>query len=144
VAFEALPDDLPSIPLLLREARTAFGGVIRAAIESAGMPALPANGPLIIRGLHEEVPIALLVGQRRKSLERFETLEKLRESGFLTGSEDDPQLSELGHGAAHVILDAVSALTTALNEYLGEDGMKDFVRGLLFLINEKEAREENQ
>lgn len=144
MTFEALPDDLPGIPLLLREARGAFAGAIREEINRAGLPTLPTNGPLIIGGLHQGVSFSQLVGQRRTSIEKFQTVEKLRESGYLSGLQDDPELTEQGHEAAHVVFDAVSHLTESLHEHLGDEGTTSFVKGLLFLIAEKEAGEDGR
>lgn len=36
-----LPDDLPAIPLLLREARGSYASAIRVAIASVGLPEIP-------------------------------------------------------------------------------------------------------
>jgi hypothetical protein len=140
VTFESLPNDLPGIPILLREARGSYAGAIRAAIALAGLPELPTNGPLIVGGLHEGDSFSRLVDQRRKSIEKYQTIEKLRASGYLIGDNDDPILSELGHQAAHVVFDAIVHLTESLRESLGDEGMKSFVKGLLFLINEKESQ----
>jgi hypothetical protein len=141
VSFGELPNDLPGIPLLLREARGAYAGAIRVAIASAGLPELPTNGPLIVGGLHDGiVPFARLVEQRRKSIEKYRTVERLRESGYLVGPEDDPILSESGDEAAHIVFHAIEDLTSSLNECLGYEGMKSFVKGLLYLIGEKESR----
>jgi hypothetical protein len=136
-----LPDDLPAVPLLLREARGAYAGAIRAAIASAGLPELPTNGPLILGGLHDgELSFSKLVDQRRKSIEKYRTIEKLRESGYLVGPEDAPSLSESGDEAAHIVFHAIVELTSSLKECLGEEGMKSFIKGMLFLISEKESR----
>jgi hypothetical protein len=141
MSFEDLPNDLPAIPLLLREARGSYASAIRAAVVSAGLPELPTNGPLIIGGLHNGgLSFAQLVDQRQKSIEKYKTIERLRESGYLIGPEDSPILSESGHEAAHIVFDAVAQLTTSLNECLGDEGMKSFVKGMLFLISEKESR----
>jgi hypothetical protein len=140
VSFEDLPNDLPAIPQLLREARGSYACAIRVAIASAGLPELPTNGPLIIGGLHDgTVSFSRLVEQRRKSIEKFQTIERLRESGYLVGPEADPILSESGHEAAHIVFDAIVHLTNSLNECLGDEGMRSFVKGMLFLINEKES-----
>jgi hypothetical protein len=141
VTFGELPDDLPAIPLLLREARGSYAAAIRAAIASAGLPELPTNGPLIIGGLHDgELSVSQLVAQRQKSVEKYKTIERLRESGYLIGPEDSPVLSDSGHEAAHVVFGAISQLTSSLNECLGPEGMKSFVKGMLFLISEKDSR----
>jgi hypothetical protein len=141
VSLGDLPNDLPGIPLLLREAWGAYAGAIRVAIASAGLPELPINGPLIVGGLHDgTVPFSRLVDQRRKSIEKYQTVERLRESGYLVGPEEDPVLSETGDEAAHLVFHAVEDLTSSLKESLGDEGMKSFIKGLLYLINEKESR----
>jgi hypothetical protein len=141
VSFEDLPNDLPAIPLLLREARGSYAGAIRVAIASAGLPELPTNGPLILGGLHEGgLSFSQLVDQRAKSIQKYQTIERLRDSGYLVGPEDAPILSESGHEAAHIVFDAISQLTNSLSECLGDEGMKSFVKGMLFLISEKESR----
>ncbi|MGC2486329.1 MAG: hypothetical protein WA359_08810 [Acidimicrobiales bacterium] len=144
MTFEALPDDLPGLPMLLRAARGSFASAIRVAMAAADMPALPTNGPFILGGLHAD-PDSLeqLVGQRRRSIEKYQTIDKLLEAGYLSGSHDDPVLTDRGHDAAHIIYGAIDGLTTSLNEWLGDDGMKSFVRGLLFLISDKQSREES-
>jgi hypothetical protein len=141
MSFEDLPNDLPAIPLLLREARGSYASSIRAAVASAGLPELPTNGPLIIGGLHDGgLSFSQLVDQRQKSIEKYKTIERLRESGYLIGPEDSPILSESGHEVAHIVFDAIAQLTNSLNECLGDEGMKSFVKGMLFLISEKESR----
>jgi hypothetical protein len=141
MAFGELPDDLPPIPILLREARGSFAGAIRVAIASAGLPELPVNGPLIVGGLHNgDIPFSHLVDLRRKSIEKNRTIEKLRESGYLVGPEDAPVLSESGHEAAHIASGAVVQLTDSLNGRLGDAGMRAFIEGMLFLIDEKRSR----
>jgi hypothetical protein len=141
VSLGELPNDVPGIPLLLREARGAYAGATRAAIASAGLPELPANGPLMVGGLHDgAVPFSRLVDSRRKSMEKYQTVEKLRESGYLIGPDDDPVLSESGEEAAHLVIHAIDDLTSSLGEVLGDQGMKSFIKGLLYLINEKESR----
>ncbi len=140
MTFGELPEDLPAIPLLLREARGSYAAAIRAAIASAGLPELPTNGPLIISGLHSgELSFTQLVNQRQKSIEKYRTIEQLRESGYLMGPEDSPILSEAGHEAAHIVSGAIGQLTSSLNECLGDDGMSSFVKGMLFLISEKDS-----
>jgi hypothetical protein len=74
-------------------------------------------------------------------MEKYQTLERLRDSGYLIGPEDAPVLSESGHRAAHVVVDAINDLTHSLSERLGDDGMRSFVTGLLFLNSEKESRQ---
>lgn len=141
MSFVDLPEDLPAIPLLLRGARGAYAGAIHDAFVSAGMPELPTNGPLIIGGLHDGgLSFSQLVGQRQKSIEKYQTIERLRASGYLIGPEDSPILSESGHEAAHIVYDAIHRLTNSLKECLGEEGMNSFVQGMLFLISEKESR----
>jgi hypothetical protein len=141
VTLGELPNDLPAIPLLLREARGSYAAAIRSAIASAGLPELPTNGPLIIGGLHDgELSLSQLVAQRQKSVEKYRTIESLRESGYLVGPDDSPLLSASGHEAAHIVFGAISQLTNSLNECLGDEGMKSFVKGMLFLISEKESR----
>jgi hypothetical protein len=140
MSFGELPDDLPAIPLLLREARGAYAGAIRVAIASAGLPELPTNGPLILGGLHDgALSFSQLVDQRRTSIEKYQTLERLRESGYLLGPDDAPILSESGDEAAHIVFEAIAGLTSSLKECLGDDGVRSFVKGMLFLISEKES-----
>ncbi len=134
----ALPDDLPGIPLLLRETRGVYSRAIRAGVDAAGLPSLPTNGPFILAGLHAGVPYSDLVRERERSIEKFETVQRLRGAGYLEGPEDDPVLSERGHEAAHVVEDAIAQLTNSLQEHLGEVGMRSFVGGLLFLMSTKE------
>lgn len=141
MSFGDLPEDLPAVPLLLRSARGSYASTIRAAIASAGLPELPTNGPLILGGLHDgTLSISQLVDQRRNSIEKYQTIERLRESGYVIGPEDAPGLSESGHEAAHVVFQAISDLTNSLRERLGDEGMESFVKGLLFLSSEKDSR----
>ncbi len=132
--------DLPGIATLLREARGAYGGAIRDAVTQSGMQPLPTNGALIVGGLHEGVPFARLVGQRRQSIAKSETIEKLFEAGYLTGASDDPTLTESGHDVAHVVMESASNLTKKLRTHLGDDGMESFLVGLLYLIEAKETK----
>ena len=140
MSFGDLPDDLPAVPLLLRSARGSYASAIRVAIASAGLPALPTNGPLILGGLHDgTLSFSQLVDQRRNSIEKYQTVETLRQSGYVIGPEDAPVLSESGHRAAHVVVETIAELTDSLSRCLGHEGMASFVKGLLFLIGEKES-----
>jgi len=144
MTFGALPDDLPGIPLLLRAARGSYASAIRDAIAAADLPALPTNGPFILGGLHADPSLyPELLRQRGRSIEKYQTVEKLFEAGYLVGSHESPELSEIGHDASHIVSEAIEQLTSSLNETLGEGGMKSFVAGLLFLIDDKESRREN-
>lgn len=135
-------DTLLPVPILLREARGAFARRISDYIAAAQLPELPINGPLILGGLHiGEASFTELVASRRRSLERFGTIDRLFEAGYLEGPRDNPTLSDLGHHAAHVIQSAVGDLGAALHEHLGDDGAVQFVKGLHFLIADKQSRE---
>jgi len=59
--------------------------------------------------------------------------------GYVIGPEDAPVLSESGHRAAHVVVETIAELTDSLSRCLGHEGMASFVKGLLFLIGEKES-----
>jgi hypothetical protein len=143
VSFGELPQDLPPIPLLLREARGVYAGAIRAAIAAAGLPELPTNGPLIVGGLHDgELSFSQLVSQRPRSIEKNQTIERLRESGYLVGPDDAPTLSKSGDEAAHIVFESITRVTTSLKETLGDEGFRSFVKGMLFLIGEKESMRE--
>jgi hypothetical protein len=142
VATEESSPDLPGIPLLLREARGAFAQEIRSSLVAAGLPALPVNGPLVLGGLHQgAVPFERLVGQRARSMQRNQTVEQLFASGYLEGPSAKPTLTNIGHEAAHVVMDAVQGLTDSLRDHLGEEGMRSFTQGLLYLTDVKESRE---
>jgi hypothetical protein len=144
VSLGDLPDDLPAVPLLLRGARGSYAHAIRVAIASAGLPEVPPNGALILGGLHDGgLSFSQLVDQRRRSIEKYQTLERLHASGYLVGPDDDPTLSESGDEAAHAIFQAMSGLTESLKDYLGDEGFRSFVKGLLFLSNEKQSSGEN-
>ncbi|MGD0054146.1 MAG: hypothetical protein ABSC34_01745 [Acidimicrobiales bacterium] len=142
MAVDDLLNDLPGIAILLREARGAYGAAIREAVALAGMQPLPVNGPLIVGGLHEGVPFDRLVSQRRQSIVKYETIERLFEAGYLSGAADNPMLTESGHEVSHVMMEAVTTLTGELRARLGDDGMESFLVGLLYLIEVKESREE--
>jgi hypothetical protein len=137
--------EIPGIPILLREARGAYGAQIRSYIADANFPPLPLNGALILGGLHEGVvPFDQLVHQRRKSIERYRTIEQLFADGYLEGEAGSPILSPKGHEAAHIMFEAVSDLTESLEGELGVEGMQSFLRGMLFLIETKESIEDEQ
>jgi hypothetical protein len=143
VSFGELPDDLPPVPLLLREARGVYATAIRVALRSAGLRELPTNGPLILGGLHDgELSFSQLVDQRRTSIEKYRTIERLRESGYLVGPDEAPILSESGDEAAHLVFESITGVTTSLKEHLGEEGFRSFIQGMLFLINEKDSMTE--
>lgn len=139
-----LPEDLPGLPILLREARGSFALQIRIAIKAAGLPPLPKDGALVIGGLHNGFSeISLLLRQRGQSTEESPTLQRLFDEGYLEGDSNNPSLTEIGHEAAHIIREAVELLTQSLKEKLGEAGYEGFILGLLFLIEHKEKTEDN-
>ena len=142
MASEELTHELPGVPILLREARGAFAAEIRSYLAGAGLAPLPTNGALIVGALHEgTVPFNQLVNQRRSSIERSKTIERLFELEYLEGAREDPSLTETGHQAAHVVFEAVASLTESLRQHLGEAGMESFVSGLVILIDAKESIE---
>jgi len=134
-------DDLP-LPVLLREARGAFGTVIRRAIDEADLPALPSDGAFILGGLHfEDVPVAQLIHQRARSMERNQTISRLVEAGYLADRDGELAITELGVQAAQVVAEAIGDLYHQLGHAVGEEGVETLRRALLALIEIKEDAE---
>jgi hypothetical protein len=137
-------DDVPGVPILLYEARGAYAAQIRNYVSHAGLAPLPVNGALVLGGLHEGIPFEQLVRRRKRSIDASQTIERLIVDGYLEGDVDAPVLTERGHEAAHLSHEAVTDLTQALENQLGERGMESFIEGMLFLISKKEFAEEPQ
>ena len=136
-----LGHELRGVPISLREARSAFAAQIRSSFTGAGLDELPTNGALVVGDPPEVVVVfSPLISQRRSSMERFETIERLFGLNYLEGPEQDPSLTERGI-VPRPGRRANSSLAASLREHLGDEGMDSFVRGLLFLIAVKESTE---
>jgi len=136
-------DDLP-LSVLLREARGAFGTVIRIAIADAKLPALPREGAYIVGGLHfEQIPLANLIHHREKSIERHQTISHLVKSGYLAEHDGELELTELGVRAAETFAESVRGLYHELGHAVGEEGVATLRKALLALIEIKENAEDD-
>ncbi len=137
-----MTDTVPPIAVLLKEARGAYGTAIRNELATRGLEALPPNGAFFVGALHFEMPLADIMRERGRALERGQTIDKLIDAGYVLDDEGLLRLSERGHECADAVYAATSSLTNRLAEVLGDDGYAHFVAGLLTLIEMKEEAEE--
>ena len=138
--FEAL-----GIPILLREARGAFGTNIRRRFKAAGLPLLPVQGAWILGGLHSgEASFEELLHQRKSSLEKNKTLDELVAAGYIVASQGSYELTDLGHKAAALMGSAVAEVGDLLDDAIGKAGVATFRKALLVLIDYKESLEDQE
>ena len=136
-----MSETLPPIAVLLKEARRAYGAVLRREVERNGLTPLPANGAFVLGALHYGHSREDIMHQRGQALDKGRALARLVEAGYVLDEPDGLQLTASGHQCAHVITEATSALTTHLNQALGDEGYAHFVLGLMTLIDIKEEIE---
>jgi hypothetical protein len=136
-------DELP-MPVLLQEARGAFGTVIRQEIERRGLPRLPRDGAYVLGALHfEERDLGEVIHRRERSIERHQTISHLVQGGYLEDVGMGLNLTERGVEGAKAVADAVGGLYHELGHAVGEDGIATLRKGLLALIEIKESAEED-
>ena len=139
-----MPDTLPPIAVLLKEARDAYGAVIRREVERKGLPALPANGAFVLGALHYGHSREDIMHQRGQAIEKGRVLSDLVECGYVLDEPEGLRLTAAGRQCADAVADAASALTTHLSQALGEEGYAHFVLGLMTLIDIKEEIDAQQ
>jgi hypothetical protein len=141
---DGVPDYEIPMPVLLREARGAFGTVIRHEIERRGLPRLPRDGAYVLGALHfEEMDLASVIHRRERSMERNQTISHLVEGGYLEDIGMGLTLSERGVEGALAVAEAVGGLYHELGHAVGEDGIATLRQGLLALIEIKESAEDH-
>ena len=136
-----MAEELPPIPVLLKEARGAYAAAIRNNIAKHGLPPLPRDGAFVLGALHNGLTFDVILRERGRSIEHHQSLERLLADGYLSQSDEDLILSTSGHEAAHVVAAAVSGLYEELELTLGEAGLQSFLKGLVTLIEIKESEE---
>jgi hypothetical protein len=139
---EGVAESLPPIAVLLKEARDAYGVVIRREVERKRMTPLPPNGAFVLGALHYGLSREDIMRQRGQALDKGRALARLVECGYLLDEPDGLHLTASGRECALAVADATSALTTHLNQALGDEGYAHFILGLMTLIDMKEEIEE--
>ncbi len=129
------------MPALIREARGAYGLAIRLALSDAGLSALPRNSAYVLGAMHAGGDFESIVRHRRASLESSGTIDALFSTGCLAQEHGRTVLTDRGHEAAHVCRDAREALDRRVTDTIGPDGFETMRKGLMSLIDWKEANE---
>jgi hypothetical protein len=137
-----MDESLPPIPVLLKEARAAYGSAIRQQFSRQGLTPLPPNGAFVVGALHWGASLDDIMRERGTALEKGQVLERLITAGVVIDGEDGLVLTDTGHDCAHAVYEANSSLTNQLIAALGDEGFGQFLTGLMTLIDIKEAAEE--
>jgi DNA-binding MarR family transcriptional regulator len=119
-----------ALPVLLGEARKAYGQAIHGALAAAGYTDVPRTGPRVLGGLARAgAPlrdVAEELGVSKQAASQLVDALVLR--GYVT-REPDPEdrrrmvvvLTERGRGAAEVVRGAIGRVDGALAEQVGAD-----------------------
>ncbi|HEY3785222.1 MAG TPA: MarR family transcriptional regulator [Steroidobacteraceae bacterium] len=129
------------VPVLLRHARTAYGGAMRAALQAAGCDDLPRNGLYVIGGLAlgaTGVPLGQLATELGVSKQAAgQLVDSLVLRGYLDRKVDPDDrrklsitLSERGQMAAKVQAGARKRVDTALTAKVGAQCVSQMRKGL--------------
>ena len=143
-------DDIP-LPALLRAARGSYGGEIRRWLAAAGFDDLPRNGAFVLGGMaNQGVAAGDLIrqlGVSKQATAQFVDTLVLR--GYLerTTNPDDRRrldlaLTDRGRAAADEVRAAVLAVDRELARKLTPDEIAALRKGLVALIEIREAAEE--
>jgi hypothetical protein len=135
-------DDRLPMPALIREARGAYGLAIRIKLSEIGLSQLPRNSAYVLGAMHAGSDFDSIVRYRRKSLESSGTIDALFATGCLVKEHGETVLTDRGHEAAHVCKDAREALDRRVSDTIGLDGFETMRKGLMSLIDWKEANEQ--
>jgi hypothetical protein len=138
-----MSESLPPIAVLLKEAHDTYGVVIRREVERKGLTPLPPNGAFVLGALHLGLSSEDIMHERGRAIDKGRVLSRLVECGYLLDEPDGLHLTASGRECALAITDATSALTTHLNQALGDEGYSHFILGLMTLIDIKEEIEEH-
>ncbi len=137
-----MDENLPPIPALLQAARGAYGAAIRRDVAQCGFEPLPPNGAFVIGALHYELSREDIMHERGRAIERGQVISRLEQSGYVVDDEEGLHLTAKGHECSHVVRDATSGVTSQLVEAVGEENFEHFLRGLMTLIELREAAEQ--
>lgn len=130
-----------TIPVLLREARGAYALAIRKALATMGLEQLPRNTAFVLGALRSDVPFESIVRQRRGSLERAGTMDALVSAGCVRRDGDRYVLTPRGEGASIACEGARREVDEALAKAVGKRGVTALHKGLVALVEWKEANE---
>lgn len=133
-----MTETLPPIAVLLKEARDAYSVVIRHEIDRKGLAPLPRHGAFVLSALHFGLTREQIMHLPDQTADKGIVISRLVESGYLSDEPDGLQLTSMGDECAQAVADASDALTTHLNQALGDEGYCHFVLGLMTLIDVKE------
>lgn len=94
---ENVTDTLPPIAVLLKEARDAYGAVIRREVERKGMTPLPPHGAFVLGALHYGLTRQEIMHQRGQALDKSRALSRLGDAGYLLDEPDGLHLTASGN-----------------------------------------------
>ena len=133
------------MPVLLRHSRTAYGAVMRQALNAAGYDDIPSNGLYIIGGLALDPNVScdqLIKELRISRASAVQLVNHLTERGYLTRVSDkqDPTrsivvLTERGQAAAATQRQAREQVDAELLGAVGADDLLRTRRTLAVLID---------
>jgi hypothetical protein len=129
------------LPALLRAARGAYAGAIRARLAEAGFDDVPRNGAFILGGMaNHGAPVDGLVrelGGRKPQVTAV--LDTLVERGYLDAGHE---ITDRGRVAAAAVRAGVADVDAELAARLPPDGVAQLRAGLIALIQVREEMED--
>ena len=132
------------LPALIRAARSAYSGAIRARLEAAGFGDVPRNGAFVLgamanHGASREDVVGSL-GRRPSVMDLFD---RLVEQGYLGRLEAGGlEVTDRGRAAAAAVRAGIDSVDADLAARLSPDGVAALRRGLFALIEIREERED--
>ncbi len=134
------------LPVLLRHARTTYGGAMRQALADAGYDDIPGNGLYVIGGLAlgaPDIPLGQLIHELRISKQAAgQLVDTLVTRGYLERAVDKDDrrkltitLTDRGKAAAGVQRDAREKVDAELLASVGQDDVNRTRRTLAVLCD---------
>lgn len=145
------PQDIPSIPALLRWARSCYGDAIGAELAAAGFEDLPRNGPFVLGGMANWGGSAsqMIDGLGVTKQAASQLIDTLVLRGYLTRFVDPEdrrrmsiELTDRGRAAGAAVRHAVESVDGELAGRLTPSELSGLRAGLTALAEIREQRAE--
>lgn len=142
--------DPSDIPVMLRAARSAYGGTVREMLVEAGFEDLPRNGPFVLGGManHGGTAVDMIRGLGVTRQAASQLIDLLVVRGYLerrVNSDDrrrlDIALTERGRAAAGVVRAAVEEVDRQLTSMVTPLELAGLRAGLAALARIKERND---